>query len=432
MFGTRRASLFLLLILASGLLSAAKAQDYSVDTRPPRGFMPNADQLSSPLDSIDAVSGKLNAQIPLASLPRSRGGFDLNLQYDSHLYDTYPSVVDMWSDWAHAYVQVPIKLLVSTTTSGGWTYNAGMYRLEREVKQTYPACSDISRGLSRFRVVLPDGSMHILHLRGRESEESSGDGFIDIAPNGMKSPCNGDPPIQEVTGWLTYYTADGSYLKMEIYADGSDWTDENWYLYYPDGRHVTVSPSTGVTYLYDPNNTWIRFTNGCYDPPPGGDCSLLYTDIQDAGGRHILIDYNVTDANQSTDTWKRDTITAPGPNGNITTTIDWQRIVIGGDGRQYNYAPSAPLPNSQGTPFAFSFWFVKYIQLPLSSPVPLGQTPPSWNSYAFEYSDNGDQGYGQLDSMIMPSGSQYTYRYVMEHAGGTADDIVNNNGSSPK
>src|SRR5262245_57359574 len=80
-------SLFVLMV---GLVTSAAAQDlYTVDTKPPRGFMPTSDQLSSPIDSIDAVNGKLHLQVPLGSLPRGKAGsgFDLELNYDSHLYD---------------------------------------------------------------------------------------------------------------------------------------------------------------------------------------------------------------------------------------------------------------------------------------------------------------------------------------------------------
>src|SRR5437773_7369636 len=89
---TRRI-LMLLSILFIGRLSVATPQNlYTVETTPPRGFMPSADQLASPVDSIDPVSGKLHVEIPLASLPRTRGGFgfDLGLVYDSHLYDIFP------------------------------------------------------------------------------------------------------------------------------------------------------------------------------------------------------------------------------------------------------------------------------------------------------------------------------------------------------
>src|SRR5258705_13631210 len=87
--------LFVSLFVLIGLVTSVAAQNlYTVDTKPPRGFMPTSDQLSSPVDSIDAVNGKLHLQIPLASLPRGKAGsgFDLELNYDSHLYDLLPSL----------------------------------------------------------------------------------------------------------------------------------------------------------------------------------------------------------------------------------------------------------------------------------------------------------------------------------------------------
>jgi hypothetical protein len=67
-----------------------------------------------------------------------------------------------------------------------------------------------------------------------------------------------------VNGWLTYFTTDGSYLKLEIYADGSDWQKQNWYLYFPDGRRV-VGRGDQVEALYDANGNAIRVANICVD-----------------------------------------------------------------------------------------------------------------------------------------------------------------------
>ena len=125
MLCTRRL-LMLLSILFIGLLSVATPQNlYTVETRPPRGFMPSADQLASPVDSIDPVTGKLHLEIPLASLPRTRGGlvFDLGLVYDSHLYDIFPGLFTY-----HPAPTSPPEIatkyeLDSLSLNGGWSYN---------------------------------------------------------------------------------------------------------------------------------------------------------------------------------------------------------------------------------------------------------------------------------------------------------------------
>src|SRR5262245_467759 len=82
-----------LLILLASFMGVGLAQQpqypYAVDTKPSRGLMPNSEQLSGSLDSIDPISGKLHIQIPMASLPAGNAGsgFDLSLAYDSHLFD---------------------------------------------------------------------------------------------------------------------------------------------------------------------------------------------------------------------------------------------------------------------------------------------------------------------------------------------------------
>src|SRR5204862_1070659 len=107
----------------------------------------------------------------------------------------------------------------------------------------------------RYRIRLADGSLHLLHLKPPNSnivwgQGYEGDGFYGITAAGTASECAakwGWPA--QTNGWLTYYTSDGSYLKLEIYADGlscdpnrapipGDWQCKQWYLYFPDGRRV--------------------------------------------------------------------------------------------------------------------------------------------------------------------------------------------------
>jgi RHS repeat-associated protein len=425
--------MFLLLVLLSGIFSSARAQD--LDTHPARGFMPNMDQLTSPVDNIQVSDGKLYLQIPLASLPRGKGGtgFDLNLDYDSRLYDVDPYTA--WVFYNDRYQQYFYKYLIPVTQSGGWTYNAKNYSIESEGKSvpfdldeqcTQNPLYDASYVRNvRYRLTLPDGSMHILQLAGYEdySPFGTGDGFNAMGMNGRSSECahyHHAWPEQYV-GWLTYYTNDGSYLKFEVYADGTGSYFNNWKLYYPDGRRVFNED--GIIKEYDANGNYISIANACYDPPPEGDCSRPYTTIYDASNRDITIEYNITDADLLTDTWKRDQVTAPGPNGTITYTIDWQALEIGGGGRQYFVGQYV-----DGTlvylPLSARFWTVKYIQLPSPQyrpdyPVPLGDEPPIELSYEFGYWDNDDTvpgpGYGQLDQMRMPSGSPYDFHCLYDY-----------------
>src|SRR5262245_12375722 len=96
--------------------------------------MPAADQLSSPVDSIDPVNGTLHLKIPLASLPRGRAGsgFDLDLVYDSHLYDINPRTEPPRPPNLEP---VFVQELSNLDTTGGWRYNTTNYRLEGETRQ---------------------------------------------------------------------------------------------------------------------------------------------------------------------------------------------------------------------------------------------------------------------------------------------------------
>src|SRR5262249_14583233 len=127
------------------------------------------------------------------------------------------------------------------------------------------ACSDpfVTRDeherLYRFRIGLPDGSLHILHLRGFENPGQSAywaDGFYGVNADGRRSPCARERPglyPADVVDTLTYYTADGSYLRLEIPADGvTPWYNRTWTLFFPDG-HRAVGKGADVLALYDAN-----------------------------------------------------------------------------------------------------------------------------------------------------------------------------------
>src|SRR5688572_25350939 len=120
-----RPILSLFFVMFAGFITIVKAQQsypYGFDTRPQRGFMPSSDQLMSPIDNIDAVTGKLHLQIPLASLPKRRGGFgfDLDLIYDSHIYNMNVSP-------GH-------QTLEQASPTGGWSYNFQNYKFDGEYR----------------------------------------------------------------------------------------------------------------------------------------------------------------------------------------------------------------------------------------------------------------------------------------------------------
>ena len=94
---------------------------------------------------------------------------------------------------------------------------------------------------------------------------------------------------------------------------------------------------------------------------------------------------------------------------------------LGGPGttRTYpNYDCSATIPDCS---IYMRHWVVKYIQMPLAAP---NDPPVSWNSYEFRYSDDSDNGFGELNYVRMPSGAVYTYQYRLENSFADTENIA--------
>src|SRR5256885_16584836 len=251
---------FLIVCLLVGASAQTFAQTYNFETRPARGFMPTADQVTTPIDSIDAVNGNLHLQVPLASLPKGRGGwgFDLDLVYDSHLYDV---VVETDYQW-----------LNNQATTGGWNYNFQNARLEGEAKPLTQCQTTNDQTYFRLRIGLPDGSLHVLHHNG---EPFANDGFYRFDPAGKPfTLCTSLAPL---SGWQTYYTTDGSFLRLQIFADGSpNWWTKQWWLSFADGRKA-VGTGDKLQRLYDANGNGVYVNNYCDDM----DCDMPWTVILD-------------------------------------------------------------------------------------------------------------------------------------------------------
>jgi YD repeat-containing protein len=426
---------------------AQQHPSYLKDTHPVRGIMPYADLISSPIDSIDPVSGKLNLSFTLGSLPPGRGGssFDVVLTYDSHLYDAQPFTLTAFNGWSQEEV-IRNMTQINPGYNGGWKYNFDSLGFFEETKadvltwvpdpwsggghyETYP-CIDENIRFIRMRVGLPDGSEHIMHLHPYAGESNpngnplySHDGFAGLAPNGRAraSECSSWPPIN---GILTYYSQDGSYLKLEIEADGSDWRQKEWTLYYPDGSRVTGVHRT-INAIYDPNGNMITIANLLPQHCPSGvPCVSIENDL----GEKIILDRT------SQGSYFRDTITSPGPDGNFTWSVDWQ--TQGGWSKYYqiyecgawgdqgggcdseSFAVPVPVPTS----------VVRYIQMPLLTPTSLGGQPVVYNSYEFQYSDANEIGSGEVNYVRTPSGANYSYVWSADGIPnvGSPDGIIKN------
>jgi hypothetical protein len=178
------ASWFLILMFCSAALGQGAT--------PNRGFQPGASYALSDIETINTTNGNLSLHLPLGKLPAGRGGFSgqLNLHYDSKLYD---SKTQWYQDWDHVVFGEPhvaIRNMLVTSNEGGWHYGTGydlqlidrMTQYPPEIAPQYPASETIYH--YKVKVAFPDGSLHEFMPRvGSQIDQ----GYSDIRPDGYQS-----------------------------------------------------------------------------------------------------------------------------------------------------------------------------------------------------------------------------------------------------
>lgn len=237
-------------------LAAAPASGQEQPRSPQRGYHPTGTDVDSGMESINSVTGNIHLTVPLASLPPDKSGqagVQLDLAYNSQMWDVIQEAAP--GGGIHKRLE-PAKIT-------GWQYSY-QYRLDQERRIDYegPCVVDIVNGhpsthVFKFVLTLPDGSRHTLHPRGRN--DYFGDGYYTHTPNGVASGCSGLP---NASGVLTYYTTDGTFIRVEINASGQGtvddeaWIGRPWTIFLPDGRRLA---GTGhePTILFDRNNNEI-------------------------------------------------------------------------------------------------------------------------------------------------------------------------------
>lgn len=224
-------------VVASLLLTATLHGQSQVDM-PKRGWHPNASHNRTEVDSIDPSSGAVNITVPVAQLPPGRSGttVGLSLRYSSQIYDTVPTATG--------------DVLLNTSPYGGWRYSH-TYELVLDSRSApITGCTNdpsASDKIYRLRVLLSDGSAHTLHPKLQNGgsnyfTDACGNGFYQVHPDGACQNCNGSLSLPDN---LSYYTTDGSYLRLEMTPvrdpstnDLIPWTARQWSLFFPDGSRV--------------------------------------------------------------------------------------------------------------------------------------------------------------------------------------------------
>jgi hypothetical protein len=307
---------------------------------PSRGLVPTGLFAVSDLETINVVNGNLLFRIPLASLPGYKAsgltaGF--NLTYNSQIYDI--SYDPGFSQAGNT--QTIFQHLSSSRSGGGWQYGY-MYGLSLD-NRPGPGGFDCITGtedqrkMFKLSLISPDGSHHTLHLYpntpGGSYWDFNGDGYYEVSPAGTTNGCPGTPaPV----GDLTYYTTDGSYLKVVVSQNGGAyWSNHQWTIYFPDGGTATGFGPQMIS-LADHNGNSISFVNAVTPYPYAGAPT---TSLVDNLGRSISIQYNPVVGSTSQDAITQTGFSENGVPHTLAWTVTWGNFFMTGSPLLYICSP---------------------------------------------------------------------------------------------
>ncbi|HKO45275.1 MAG TPA: DUF2341 domain-containing protein [Pyrinomonadaceae bacterium] len=443
--------LFLVLTLSATYVTAQQ------DQTPKRGFQAGGSYALSDIETINTGNGNLILSIPLASLPAGRGtapGAGLRLLYNSKMFDSRverysqglpeggggcisPSGVPVPCDEVKSNYRNEIEStkvawrngaslvnaqgttynytmnLLQGSEEGGWRYGLD-YRLQfftREdeyVGPWTPACpSEHATYKYKLKMAFPDGAVREFHPTGYLQSPTLNDGYYRINYDGWYSNC--DTGYYAVTSGMTYYSTDGSHLRLVITHDGdSNPFNNGWTLYMPDGARATGG--NAPQRIYDRNNNYIEIqtvtlTNG-----------HTARKVVDQLGRYFLIEYAANN---------EDHVIMWGVNGEeIRWRVKWKNIWVH---KSYVATADHPLPlgETNTREVKTQFAVVDQIILPTQADSLTytfnyhgSSTEPAWGSYT--------NGWGEITSVTLPSGAESAYQYTHEQGTPFYADILHN------
>ncbi len=387
---------------------------------PQRGFQPGGSYALSDIETISTTSGNLSLHLPLGKLPAGRGGLSgqLNLHYDSKLYDSQSQYYQDWEHLVFGEPQTIIRNMLITSDQGGWHYGTGyqmqlidrMYQYPPEVAPQYPAMETIYH--YKVKVAFPDGSVREFMPRVGSLIDQ---GYSDIRPDGFQSRFNG-AYVEDVPYFMngvTYYTFDGTYIRLDVQhdSDSNPWNNA-WTLSFPDGTKVTNFGSR----ITDRNGNYVEFSNITYN-------GHAATQLLDQLGRKVILEHQGFSGG--------DVIHAPGVGGvDLTYQVHWKSIQV------FKTYSTLAFPQHGQDPDGYpdmlgSQFVVSRIDLPAAT---------GGLHYLFGYNaaDSGSSpcctpsyGWGELSSVTTPSGAQAQYQYQLDAQNGpgfgfTWDEVLRN------
>jgi YD repeat-containing protein len=327
---------------------------------PQRGVYPNGSYTFDKLEAINKLNGILTYSIPITSLPLGRGGMTvpINLVYSSALSDTRSYVA------ANSQGGLQTYSVVQTSPWGGWFFSGFKYSLYKQSAGSY-SCASGPFPPFRLVLVMPDGAHHALKLYGQS--DNNGDSSYWFDPQTGYNACSG----QTLASPLTYYTSDGSYLRVQINTPGDQWS-----IYLPDGAQASGS-GIGIN-AAGPMATSIQDRNGnkvSIVPDNGAGATVLTDDL----GRSVTITSS--------------TVTQTGFGGS-PNPLTWTL----GPTTSYTIQANCSSPGPQGCG-QYTGGGPAWLQIPSDTGT---------LKYTFGY----DPTNGALNSVTLPTGATTAYTYV--------------------
>ncbi len=392
--------------IALGIGARLFGQSPSIpQTMPDRGIVPTGTYSIGDLENVNVANGNLTYKIPITSLPPGPGGWstDLSLYYNSALWDLgYQESLSLnaQSQSLSNATTYPHQMLINSTSGGGWRYGFE-YTLDADLRQipTSWSCSDSDPTHQywknqRLSVISPDGARHTLYVYPDTPSESSpgeangagysdvqGEGYYDVMP-GSGGPCSGT--VQFAAGDVTYHTSDGSYIRV-VFHNTPDTLFSNipWTMYFGDGRTITGTGASGNVLMMDRSGNQITVTN-TLDTNNLLTSTTIHNSINTGT---IVISYG--DGNSTPDT-----ITQTAAISGLPLTWTVYPYVHQLTGGLYWQCTDLGDLCDAGSLHAYG---ISSISLPTGL------------SFSFDYDSTG--GWGELKSVVLPSGAQVTYQY---------------------
>lgn len=390
----RSAFLVVVWILVAG--HVGKAQSTTVS--PERGFNPGNSYAMSNIETISQNSGNVMLNVPLGSLPSGRGrsGGGLSINYNSKIWDA-----ELPEPVAPAFTEFQN---LKPSMEGGWKYSYQKYDLKSEYIQ-------VSTGgcYHKLYLVTPDGGKHLLWLNGYMLSDGSLNG---IYPDGTFD-CTTPPTFSTQPNNLTFFTLDGTYMRVLIEGDNDATAANNrWTVYLPDGSIVIHNPDHiadpehgHLQEIIDRNGNSIDITENASDSAYSNHRTTVLTDDL---GRSVAIEYEHDHTNHPNE----DAIHSKGFNGtDLVTMVQWKAITVN---RTYEYCASNCLGGHLTTDISQNFRVVDKIYLP---------EPVNDLFYEFDYNadatSNPSTGWGEISKVTLPSGAYSTYSYLRDNSSNT-------------